>query len=142
MKTYDRDTYVRACAAWEDGEFGSEWAEVRRISWEHGFPFPPVGTSFDQFDDDQPSQRAIVYQWLDWRPSDTTRIVAQSTSWFEVVRKLAALGERVRDDANLADKDAAWAKAQLPTAREASAAIASTFERVASSLGYVKADER
>lgn len=142
MRTFDRDTFLRARAEWEQGNFGPAWEPFRRLAAERGFIFPPVGTPNDDRDDENPSQRAIVWRCLEDNPAELRRIIGRSSSWSAVVNAIIGLEDRLREDVRDGERDAEWEKAQQPTSREASAAIASTFERVAASLGYVKAGER
>jgi len=110
MKTYDRDTYLRAKAAWDGGRFGDEWTELRRISWEQGYPYPPTGTPDDDPDAEEPSQRALIYQWLDARPRELTGIARRCRSWSQVIGQVVSMRERLQEDADYSEKDAAWDK--------------------------------
>lgn len=136
MKTYDRDTFVRARAAWDEGAFGPAWSELRRISWERGFPFPPAGTEWDSVEDAEPSQRAIVWHWLEDRPVETTATVARSWSWSQVVRALMGMAERVRDDVDLAEREDAWDRDHnRARPRDDTLALAAILRRLGDSVG-------
>jgi hypothetical protein len=110
--TLDRATYQRLLAAWSG--FGPEWSQVRKLCAERGFPFPPSGDPTDDRDDPEPSQRAIVWRSMDYRPAATIDAIRASRSWSEVVRKILALEDRMREDVQLAEKDAAWDKEHGP----------------------------
>lgn len=133
MRTYDRDTFVRARAAWEEGEFGSAWSELRRLAWERGFPFPPAGTKWDDRDDPEPSQRAIIHRALVDRPRDTIATVARSRSWGQVVAGILQTEDRLREDADLVDREAEYDRTERPTYREAVMSIAGILERIEAS---------
>lgn len=129
MKTYDAETFVGARAAWEQGGFGSRWDEVRRISWEQGYPYPPTGSSADDREE-SPSQRSIVYASLDDRPSGTLRIVATSSSWAQVVARIIGTEAELRGRVEASEQAAERAKALWPSQGESIAVLASLGQRV------------
>lgn len=131
MRTYDRETYLRARAAWAD--YGSEWDELRRIAWERGFPYPPSGSPFDDRDDPEPSQRAIIYRALLDRPRTTWATVARARSWNQVVSGILQTEERIREDADLGEREAEYERAERPTYRESITSLAAILERIEAS---------
>lgn len=133
MRSYDRTTYLGARRAWDDGRFGSEWDELRRLSWERGFPYPPDGSVHDAYTDDPPSQRAVIYQWLDWQPTETRRIVASSHSWSQVVDRLIGLRKRLEEDADYTDREAEAEREERPSYRESVSSLASILARIGDS---------
>ncbi len=134
MRTYSRETYIGAKAAWDDGQFGPEWREVRRISWARGFPYPPEGTREDDREVENPSQRAIIWQALDWRPEKTVEIVRTSKSWWQVVERIMAQEEGLREDADIGQKEADYERAERPEGREAVQALGRIFTRISDSV--------
>jgi hypothetical protein len=136
VRTYDRATLDRARAAWADGDFDERWAELRRISWERGFPMPPEGTRWDNPEEDGGnSQRAIVWRAFDNRPRRTVEIVSRSRSWSDVVARIMAAEEWLREDADHRQTDSDEERADRPSHREAAMTLANVLERIATSRG-------
>jgi hypothetical protein len=131
MRTYDRDTFLGAREAWAD--FGPEWAEVRRLSWDRGYPYPPAGTKHDDRDDENPSQRAIVYRALEDNPTELRRIVGRCRSWSAVVDQVIGLESRLREDADYADRESDAEREDRPTYGEAVTSLKAVLDRMASS---------
>jgi hypothetical protein len=129
--TFSASDWRLAQEAWLAGEFGSEWDEARAAARSRGFIFPPSGSRHDDWDDEHPSQRAIVYRAIEESPRLLLRCVARSRSWSDVVRMLAGERDawRVRN-ARSAELDAAAADAG-PTREEAAGALRSILGRLA-----------
>lgn len=108
MRTYSRQTWEESNRAWIEGEFGAAWDEIRRIAADRGMMFPPTGTKWDQTDDPQPSQRAIVWREWDDNPSVLRSILRSSSSWSEVVRKILVERNGRNEMAELAERDGKW----------------------------------
>jgi hypothetical protein len=106
MRTYSRDDFLAAREEWKD--FDREWEPYRKLAAEYGMLYPPAGTKWDSWEDEEPSQRAIIYRAIEDTPDALTEAIRQSHSWFEVVRKLMADIDRRREDATYAEKDAEW----------------------------------
>jgi hypothetical protein len=130
MRTFDRDTFDRASALWAEGEFGSEWDEAKRISWERGFPFPPTGTQWDSREEGSPSQRAIVYAALDDRPKGTLEIIRRSRSWGEVVSAIFGVEAQLREQAGIDEIDAALERASRPSHTESVEVLRDVLDRI------------
>lgn len=60
QRTFDRETWNRAAAAWDAGRFGPEWPDWRNLAGKAGIIFPPDGTPDDSWSDPRPSQRALI----------------------------------------------------------------------------------
>jgi hypothetical protein len=133
MRTYDRTTYLQAVAAWGDGQFGSEWADLRRLSWDRGYPYPPAGTVHDDREVENPSQRAIVYRALVDNPTELGRIVGRSKSWSQVVDQIIGLETRLREDADYVDRESDAEREERPTYGEAVTSLKAVLDRMASS---------
>lgn len=131
-RTYDRATFEACRDAWTD--FGMEWDELRRLSWDQGYPYPPSGTRWDDREDDEPSQRAIVYRSLLDRPRDTATIVGRSRSWHQVVAGILQTEGRLREDIALDEKGDEYDRAERPSHREAVTSIAAIVRRIGDSL--------
>lgn len=128
MKTYSRSDWDAAQEAWLD--FSPEWRKVRHQAAMRGILFPPSGTKWDSWEDDDPSQRAILIRAIRETPKLLASCVARSRSWPEVIGRLVA----ARDDwrAELALEDRRRVDEQ-PTHREAVSSIASILERIEAS---------
>ena len=92
MKTYSRSDWDAAQEAWRD--FSPEWRAVRHQAAMRGILFPPNGTRWDSWEDDSPSQRAMLIRAIRESPSLLERCIARSRSWSEVIGKLTS----ARDD--------------------------------------------
>jgi hypothetical protein len=131
-KTYDRRTYAAARRAWAEGDFRDRrWRAVYRLAAERGYIYPPTGTVHDDRDDEQPSQRAIVYAAMCDQPVELERIMRRSRSWSQVITQLISHVEGLREDATRAQDDVDWAARDLPTKRVAAEAIGAILRRLA-----------
>lgn len=128
MRTYDRETYQRLVKAWEG--FGPEWTAARQACTNAGYPFPPSGSPEDERDDVEPSQRAIVWRALDFRPLRTLDTIRTSRSWSDVVRKIMADEGRLREDATWRARDDDWERGHEITARESTQTLAAILDRI------------
>jgi len=131
VRTYDRETYQRMREAWAD--FGVEWTAARQACANAGYPFPPSGSRWDDRDDPEPSQRAIVYRALEYRPLHTLDTIRTSRSWSGVVKKILAEEDRLRDDATYRERDAEWDKDGRPSGYEATVSIKRLLDRIGNS---------
>lgn len=132
MRTMDASSYRRLTEAWST--FGPRWAEIRRVVASWPSPFPPSGESTDDRDDPEPSQRAIVWRALDWRPAETLAIIRRCRSWSQVIAAIIASEDRLREDAGLAEREAAWYRRQDPTHLEAAQSVGSILTRMRESM--------
>lgn len=130
-RTYSRSTFEEARAAWEAGNFGQAWEPYRRAAAEAGFIFPPTGTEFDDRDDDEPSQRAVVYRAIEDTPQTLLVLIRRSHSWGHVVAGIVADMGRRREDVDLAERDAAWERRDDPTTEQATTALRGILGRIA-----------
>lgn len=127
-RTYSRTDVEMARAAW--AEFGDEWREPRRVAGQRGMLYPPSGTRWDSREDESPSQRAIVYAALQDRPKGTLAIIGRSRSWSQVVRAIVADESRLREGADLAERDATREREHQPTRSQAIEAIRGVLGRL------------
>lgn len=130
MRTYSRETFLAAKAAWDDGDFGWQWQPIRRIAAERGFLYPPSGSKHDDREVESPSQRAIVWRALEDNPSQLAKIVGRSRSWSDVVDQVIGLEATLRVDLTERDRDIAWEKASDPDHRESVMSLAAILERI------------
>ena len=135
MRTFDKETYQAAKAAWDAGEFGHEWREARSISWERGYPYPPSGTRWDDPEDGEETQRAIIFRALDYRPFGTLHVIRTSNSWHQVVERIIAEEHRLKETADDLEWEADAEKGRRPSYREATSTIADVLRRIGDSAG-------
>ena len=134
MKTYSRDDWHAAQEAWLD--FSPEWREYRHQAAMRGILFPPSGSRFDSWDDDQPSQRAILIRAIRETPTLVAASIARSRSWSEVIGKVIAKRDDWREE--LTEREWQQRRRELeerPTNREAAMSVGSILERIAASRG-------
>lgn len=132
MRTYDRETYLRLRDAWRT--FGPEWTAARELCALRGYPFPPNGTALDDRDDPEPSQRAIVWRALEYRPLRTLDVIRTARSWSEVVRRIMAEEDRLREDIGFGERDAAWEKDGQPNHHQSTRLLGDILAQMRDSL--------
>ena len=130
MKTYTRKVYEASRDAWAWGEYGPEWEPYRKAAALRGFIFPPPGTPEDNREDENPSQRAIVWAAICDTPDALLTIIRRSDSWSHVVGQVIGDMASRREDADIGEKDAAWARRGEPSRREAAEAVGAILGRL------------
>ncbi len=131
-KTYDRSTYAAARRAWAEGDFRDRrWHAIYRLAAERGYIYPPTGTVHDDRDEEQPSQRAIVYAAMCDTPVELERIMRRSSSWAAVVAQMISHVERLREDADRAQDDVDWERRGDPDPESAKKLLGSILRRAA-----------
>lgn len=134
MRTFSRSDWDEAQTLWLD--FSDEWKSVRHQAAMRGILFPPSGTCWDSWEDDSPSQRAILIRAIREQSRLLAECVAHARSWSEVISRLV----RKRDDwrEEMAHREAEAARVrreEQPPRREALMSIAQIMARVADSAG-------
>ena len=104
MRTFSRDQWEASLAAWEAGEFSDEWKPYRHAAAMRGFPYPPSGSKWDAWDDDSPSQRAMLIRAIRETPALLSRCIARSRSWSEVIAQLTGARDSWRADVGLIEE--------------------------------------
>jgi len=130
MKTYSRDAFLEAKQLWLTGDFSLEWEPFRRLAADRGFIYPPDGTRWDSWDDEEPSQRALLIRAIRETPSLLRSCIVDSRTWGEVVRKLLAGRDRMREDARFTARDDAWERSFEPTNHESTQILADILQRI------------
>lgn len=85
---YSRERWEAAQSSWQAGEpWSDEWREWRHLAAQHGIPDAPVGTQWDQWDDDQPSERAMLIRAIRETPTALRAAIldGRTHSWASVV---------------------------------------------------------
>jgi hypothetical protein len=135
MRTFSRSDWEGALAAWEAGEFSDEWREVRHQAAMRGILYPPSGSKWDSWDDDQPSQRAILIRAIREMPRLLSEVVAYSRSWSDVIGKLLASRDDWREEVDRGERRAiARQLEEHPRPREAIQTVGAILTRMRESL--------
>ena len=127
-RTYRREDIDRSRREWAD--FSDEWSDYRALAGRHGILFPPEGTKWDNWEDDEPSQRAILIRAIRETPELLRAAIIGAPSWGVVIRRLLRGRDQMRDDANLHDKDDAWARRDELQPRQALQTIAEILTKM------------
>jgi len=130
VRTYSRESFLEATAAWDGGGFGPEWHFYRQLAADRGFIYPPAGTRWDSWEDDQPSQRAMIYRAIEETPRLLTEVMRQSRSWYDVIARLTQRRDGMRDDADLRERQEEWDRQDEPKPRQATQTILGILERI------------
>jgi hypothetical protein len=98
---------------------------------ELGVIFPPSGDRFDSWEDDNPSQRAILIRAIRETPELLGRCFRGSRSWSDVIAKLT----RARDDWRAEQRELEFCQPAVnaPSDREAVVALRRILERIGDS---------
>lgn len=134
-RTFSRDDWVAAKETWHG--FGPAWNGLRQRAALVGMIFAPSGTEYDDREAESPSQRAIVWRALNDNPAALYAIVGRSRSWSDVVDRIFGLEARLREDAGLSEKDAAFDKDREPGRHDGPSTFAALVERVIASRGLI-----
>lgn len=130
-RTYSREDWLTAQAAWEAGEFSAEWKDWRHWAATEGtIIFPPDGTKWDSWDDDSPSQRAMLIRAIRETPTMLRRALRGARSWAEVIERLLLDRDVLRTE-RAEDERQAAAGRQLdePGRAEAMASLGAILRR-------------
>jgi hypothetical protein len=98
---YSRERWEAAQASWRDGEpWSDEWREWRHLAAQHGILEAPEGTEWDQWDDDYPTERAMLIRAIRETPSALRAAVLEprTHSWASVIAILVRRRDAQRDE--------------------------------------------
>ena len=130
MRTFARSDWNAAQQAWDEGEFSDEWRNVRHRAAMGGIIYPPSGSRWDSWDDDSPSQRAILIRAIRETPQLLDRCITGARSWSEVIDRLTRSRDEWRERLRLEQQD----YDDDPDEREATVALARIIRRLGDSL--------
>lgn len=133
-RTFRLEDLRAARSQWDAGEFSDEWRPWRKLAEEGGVIFPPEGTRWDSWDDDSPSQRAILIRAIRETPDLLRKSIVGARSWGEVVKRLTNGRDDMREDADLRDRDDRWERSDEITPREAVTTLGGIVNRIRESL--------
>jgi len=124
VRTYSRADLDAAKAAWDAAEFSDEWMPFRELAAQRGILYPPSGTRWDSWEDQPPSQRAILVRAIRDVPRLLGECIRRSSSWSEVVSHLLDSMAEWREEVARAEGDDARRRREGDTTRgEARAAV-------------------
>jgi hypothetical protein len=131
MKTFSLEHWRRSAEEWRAGEFSAEWVPFRAAAREAGIIYPPTGTAFDSWEDEAPSQRAILIREIRDRPKALLKIIRHSRSWSDVVAQCISGLERRRNEVDEQQaRDEAKARARREDRATDAEALASIMARI------------
>lgn len=131
MRTFSRDQWEDAQAQWLD--FSDDWKPFRHEAAMRGMLFPPDGTRFDSWDDDEPSQRAQLIRAIRETPKLLHQAIARSRTWFEVIAYVNARRDERRLEVDRDDWETARHRASDVGPVESAMALKAIVQRIADS---------
>ena len=129
-RTYRLEDIQRARRDWALGEFSDEWDEWRQLAERGGIIFPPEGSKWDSWDDDDPSQRAVLIRAIRETPQLLEDSMIGARSWGEVVKRLLKGRDDMREDVNLRERDEDWQRQDEPNRRQALESIHNLLSKI------------
>jgi hypothetical protein len=133
MKTFSKLHFEEAQRLWKEGEFSDEWHDYRHAAAMRGFIYPPDGSKWDNWGDDEPSQRAVLIQMIRERPKALMAAINRSSSWHEVIAQCVADTERIAEDVAWAERRERHDRMQdEPTGPEAAFLLRDILKKAAS----------
>lgn len=127
-RTYSSEHWTASLDAWTAGNFSAEWKPYRHQAAMKGIIYPPEGTEYDSWEDDQPSQRAILIRAIRETPTLLTRAIEHSRSWGAVIGYII----RERDEWRAELRRVSPLRDE-PDAREATVSLKRIIDRIGQS---------
>jgi hypothetical protein len=131
MRTYSRDQWTEAQSLWEG--FSDEWKPYRHQAAMRGMLYPPDGTALDSWDDDEPSQRAMLIRAIRETPKLLTQAIGRSKTWFEVIAYVNGRRDERRLELDQEDWQLARKKAAELGPRESAMSLKAILTRIGDS---------
>jgi len=129
-RTFSREAWNEAQAQWRAGDFSHEWHDFRHQAAMRGMLYPPEGTKWDSWEDDEPSQRAMLIRAIRETPALLREAIGRSSSWGEVIAYVLRRRDEWRDDLNARERRVIVD----PTPRQAMQSIGAIFRMYADSI--------
>ena len=124
MRTFTRADLDAANAAWTEGQFSPEWRTIRHKAAMGGLIYPPSGDRHDSWEDDSPSQRAILIRAIRETPKLLDKCVTGAKTWHQVIDRLTSARDEWREELDAKARHAERMRRQdQPTHREAMQSI-------------------
>lgn len=95
-----------------------------------GLIYPPEGTEFDSWADDNPSQRAILIRAIRETPRLLDKCVIRARSWSDVIARLLKERDDWRERNDRDARDEEWDRRDDLTHREAVQSLAGILQRI------------
>jgi hypothetical protein len=133
MRSFSRSDWDASQAAWRDGEFSDEWKGVRHQAAMRGMIYPPEGTRWDSWDDDEPSQRAMLIRAIRETPQLLATAISRSHSWGQVIEYVIKRRDDIRAELDERERDKARQRAEEAGPREAVASLKAILNRIGDS---------
>jgi hypothetical protein len=134
MRTFTRAELDDANRAWDEGDFSREWRDIRHKAAMGGLIYPPSGTKWDSWEDDSPSQRAILIRAIRETPKLLERCVIRAPSWRVVIERLVADRDVWRDELDAKERAARRRHAEEnPTHTESVMSLSTILRRIGDS---------
>jgi hypothetical protein len=134
-RTYTKAAWDAAQQTWADGEFSDEWKPWRHeAAMVAGIIFPPDGTKWDSWEDEEPSDRAQLIRAIRETPALLRAAIRKSVTWKQVVFNLDRNRETMREEAMEAEEEfVRAASARRVGYHEAVTSIKAIVDRIAGS---------
>jgi hypothetical protein len=126
-RTFSKADWDAAQEQWRSGDFSPEWRNFRHQAAMRGMIYPPEGSKWDSWEDDEPSQRALLIRAIRETPSLLSEAIGRSKTWGEVINYVLRRRDLWRDEL---DEKERRARANRPTNREALTSIAAILQRI------------
>ena len=130
MRTYRREDLTASRRAWDEGDFGPEWRPYRELAGHNGLLYPPSGTKWDSWEDERPSQRALLFRALVDTPRLLRGALIGSRTWSQVLTKLLLDRDALRARADQIGRVTSDERAPEPTRRAAFETIRQILRRI------------
>jgi len=105
MRTFTRSALDDARAQWDAGDFSREWRTIRHKAAMGGLIYPPSGDKHDSWEDDSPSQRAILIRAIRETPKLLEKCIIGAPSWFVVIERLTRARDDWREELDAKDRE-------------------------------------
>ena len=128
-----KDQLDASRAAWSAGEFSDEWIPWRALAAKAaGIIDPPEGTRWDQWDDEQPSERALLIRAIRETPMTLRAALTSGKcfTWAQVVRVVLQRRDAFAEAIDRRELDDADRRRDEPTRAEAAESLRSILSRV------------
>ena len=124
QRTYGAAEWRAAAAAWEAGDYGTEWLPYRDLARQHGMLYPPTE-----------AQRTVLWDAINEDPDLLRFSVTVATSWSGVLDRYLDERRAAREAADAAEAAYRQQKASYVTQQEAAKSLADIMQMLADSVG-------
>ena len=131
MRTFSRSDWDEAQGLWTD--FSDEWKTYRHQAAMRGMLYPPEGTKWDDWSDDNPTQRAMLVRAIRETPQLLSIAISKSRTWAEVIAYVIKRRDEWRDELAERERMLIRHRAEEPDARQATSSLKAIMERIGDS---------